>query len=285
MKRLAARVESVVLALASLSRRRNVRVAALGAGLLIAATATSVDGYHRMPGATSPLADSTAASPAASSPDTTLSGPQAGAKNIVQVHNLVDQKLRIEGRVQLSGNPAPGVAPVNIAGSYSSCANCSTLAVAMQIVLISKSTYYAAPQNAATAVNYACTGCVTAAVADQWVISVDDPTQIPPRARQLANDLDAQLRAIRATAISVQDALQKLQSVVAEYNDLAASLMSRQSLTTDSTTPGATPAPEASMSPSPDSSGATPTATPSATQPDPSPTPTASESPSPTASP
>jgi putative peptide zinc metalloprotease protein len=59
----------------------------------------------------------------------------------------------------------------NTAVAYSSCTDCRTVAVAIQIVLVSGETTEATPQNMALAINYQCTECETLAAAYQFVFA------------------------------------------------------------------------------------------------------------------
>ena len=51
---------------------------------------------------------------------------------------VVDGRLRIRGGIQLNHIPGPTVGPVNLADASSSCVDCQTIAVAMQINLIGR---------------------------------------------------------------------------------------------------------------------------------------------------
>lgn len=62
---------------------------------------------------------------------------------------------------------------VNAAYALASCSNCTTVAVAFQVVLVVGQSQVA-PQNLAAAVNYRCISCVTGALAQQLVLTVDD---------------------------------------------------------------------------------------------------------------
>ena len=88
-----------------------------------------------------------------------------------------DGKFRPKGRIQVNHIPGDNAQPVNDAEAYSSCTNCETFAIALQVDLISRTATTIAPQNIAVAVNYQCSHCSTSARAIQYVIRVDDPTQ------------------------------------------------------------------------------------------------------------
>ncbi|MDQ0575348.1 hypothetical protein [Agromyces albus] len=61
---------------------------------------------------------------------------------------------------------------VNEAHAYASCSDCVAVAVAFQVVLIMEDAQVVVPQNLAVAANYDCYNCITAAIANQLVLSV-----------------------------------------------------------------------------------------------------------------
>ncbi len=63
---------------------------------------------------------------------------------------------------------------VNSAYALASCADCTTVAVAFQVVLVLGQSDVV-PQNLAAAVNYSCIECVTGALAQQLVVTLDGP--------------------------------------------------------------------------------------------------------------
>jgi putative peptide zinc metalloprotease protein len=158
------------------------------------------------------------------------------------VRNLVDGTLKVDGNVQLGRIPGPVAAPANLAQAYSSCAGCQTLAVALQVDLITADTRQATPENAAVAVNYACTDCDTVALAFQFVLTVDDPTQVPDRANELMAQMRQELHGMQGDpTLTLSDAEARVAGVVVQFQDLLASLNQQQDETTDPTSPGATP--------------------------------------------
>jgi hypothetical protein len=97
----------------------------------------------------------------------------------------------------------------------------------------------------ALALNYKCTSCHTIVRASQYVIQVDDPTQVPDRVRDLVNEMNRQLNQLAGDR-SVADAGQAetvLNGVLGQFQDLAQDLMDQRDETLDPTTPGASPSP------------------------------------------
>ncbi len=242
-----------------------------------------VDSTNPDPGASPGAASSAATSGSNPASETPVQGGASPA-NIVQVSNRTDGRLRVEGRVQFNEIRGSVVTPVNIASAYSSCVNCQTLAVALQLNIFPRSATTIAPTNVAAAVNYHCTSCTTVARAIQYNIGLDDPDAAPDRTRFLVARMKAAVAAAgRASSLTGAEA--QIGAVIADFQDLAGAMTSQRDLATDDTTPGAGSAP-ASASPSPSTpatslspSPSTPTPTPSAspqpaTTPEPSPSPT-----------
>jgi putative peptide zinc metalloprotease protein len=64
---------------------------------------------------------------------------------------------------------------VNSAYALASCRDCTTVAIAFQVVLVVGQSDTIVPQNLAAAVNYNCISCVTAALARQLVLTIERP--------------------------------------------------------------------------------------------------------------
>ena len=71
----------------------------------------------------------------------------------------------------------------NSAYALASCADCKTVAVAFQVVIVVGQSNAIAPENLAAAINYNCISCVTLALAQQLVVTVDRPLSDEARAQ------------------------------------------------------------------------------------------------------
>jgi putative peptide zinc metalloprotease protein len=80
-----------------------------------------------------------------------------------------------------------GVSTANSAYALASCADCKTVAVAFQVVIVVGQSNAIAPENLAAAINYNCVSCVTLALAQQLVVTVDRP---------LTDEASAQIEAL-----------------------------------------------------------------------------------------
>jgi len=147
------------------------------------------------------------------------------AHNIVKVLNRTDNKLRVRGNVQLDKVQGGSEQPVNIALAYSSCTDCQSISVALQIALSSPDAQIQAPQNAALAFNVSCTRCHTVALAFQYAYAVEDPSLLPDEAQGLIREMDRELQTIHADPrIGLQEAEARVVSVVYRFNQFAQSI-------------------------------------------------------------
>ncbi|HET9848277.1 MAG TPA: hypothetical protein VFR68_06955 [Candidatus Dormibacteraeota bacterium] len=251
-----------------------------GAIPYVIAAAIVLLGVSGVAAATGTFSSSPSATPASSvsavsSPTGQVSGFQAagGGDNIVQVINRTDGKIKMDGRVKLDKIPGPNVGPKNEAFAFSSCTDCDTLAVALQIDLTRADSHHVQPFNKAMAVNFQCTRCVTVALAYQYVIPVADPNQVPSDVREMIRQMNDQLGSIRSPHESLSDAANQVEAVISHFQEYAGDLIAGRDQATDATTPGATPIPAESPS-----AGATVSASPTDSS---TPTPQATVSPSP----
>lgn len=201
----------------------------------------------------------------------------SGGRNEVRVVNKTDRTLKVRGRIQLNKIPGSTATPSNLAYAYSSCTDCQTIAVALQINLISKQARTIAPQNVALAINERCTRCVTVARAIQYNIQVDNPNQEPEEVRDLIKEMNKTLQEISSDkSLTLPQAESRINAVIAQFQNLTASL-SNQRDEDDKDDGKPTPTPSTTVTTTP-----TGTATPTSTT---TPQSTASPAPSPSPSP
>lgn len=181
------------------------------------------------------------------SPDRLALAAGGGAHTVVRVVNRSDGRRIVQGQVDLVRVPGPHAAPVNRAEARGSCTDCQTFAIALQISLISRDATQITPVNSAVALNVGCVRCRTVARAIQFVQQVDDPTEVPKEAAELARKLERELDGIRrAGDLSTAEAEARIESVIARFRGMAAMLDDRRDEADDSSP---TPSPAASPSP------------------------------------
>jgi putative peptide zinc metalloprotease protein len=167
----------------------------------------------------------------------------------------------------------------NQAFAFASCTDCTTVAIAFQVVLVLGQADVVVPQNISGAVNYACLQCMTYALAQQLVLSVDRPLSQAGTAAIAA--VWAQIQQLAQTIQGVP--LDQVQSLLAGYEQQIVDIVHAEAA-------GQTPTPSPpSDIPTSVGGGGVPSANSSSDQPtsadSAAPSPTASESSSPTDSP
>lgn len=108
----------------------------------------------------------------------------------------------------------------NAAVAYSSCENCKTTAIAIQIVLVTGSPSVVTPQNLAVALNENCTLCETFAGAYQIVLGTGGPVEFTGEGRRRISELKREIRRLRKEDLSPPELKTRLDSIVAELKEV-----------------------------------------------------------------
>jgi putative peptide zinc metalloprotease protein len=103
-------------------------------------------------------------------------------------------------------NVADGVVDeTNTATAEASCVDCTTIAIAFQVILVHGDADYVAPENKALAANVECDECLTYAKATQIVVDMDGKVLSANGRRRLAL-LDQRMRRVERNANQMSDA-------------------------------------------------------------------------------
>jgi putative peptide zinc metalloprotease protein len=167
----------------------------------------------------------------------------------------------------------------NAAVAVASCENCRTVAVAIQIVIITGEADVITPENAAIALNYQCTSCETLASAYQFVFTTNGKVKFTKKAwremweiKQGVEDLLAQVEAgeidlptlqaeldvlMDRLGVVIEDAVERGKKDRHERGD------EEEDAVEESPTPVPTMSAETSASPEPEPTDAEPSPTPS----------------------
>jgi putative peptide zinc metalloprotease protein len=211
-------------------------------------------------------ATSTPKQPAWVFPFTRPSAPGPGGNQALAV-NTKDGSTQYDIAFALVWADGTSVTNTNAAYAFASCRQCTTVAIAFQVVLITGSARVVIPQNLSGALNYSCVQCVTYALAQQLVLSV--PNTLSAQERQRLDALWAQIGSFAATIKDLP--LDQIRTQLLAYENQIQTIVvgaangPSQPSTTSSSSPtsGASPAPSATgapPSPTPSATTATPTA-------------------------
>jgi putative peptide zinc metalloprotease protein len=113
---------------------------------------------------------------------------QSGDTNAAQAVNTEDGSSLFDFAFKIRRVAGDTVDQTNVAVAYANCESCQTVAVAIQIVLVTTDPKVVTPTNVAVAVNEECTTCSTLAAAYQFVYGNGGPVRFTPEGRKRIND-------------------------------------------------------------------------------------------------
>jgi putative peptide zinc metalloprotease protein len=94
----------------------------------------------------------------------------------------------------------------NAAVAFASCDSCRTVALSIQVVLVTGNPDTVTPENVALAFNVDCTSCETLASAYQWVLSTDEENvRFSPEGRLAINEIRKGLRELGQSDLPVDE--------------------------------------------------------------------------------
>lgn len=112
----------------------------------------------------------------------------------------------------------------NAAVAYASCTDCTTVAIAIEIVLVESSPTVVNPQNVAIAVNELCSLCVTVANALQFVVGTDGPVQFDEQGREalerIRHELDRIKDDLKDGRLTLEQLQAKIESIRSRVRDI-----------------------------------------------------------------
>ena len=104
----------------------------------------------------------------------------------------------------------------NVAVSYASCTGCRTLAIAIQIVIVTGSPGTVTPVNAAIALNENCTLCETFASAYQFVIGGSGPLRLTGEGQSRIRHIANEVRELGRSDLPIDEIQARLDELMAE---------------------------------------------------------------------
>jgi putative peptide zinc metalloprotease protein len=103
----------------------------------------------------------------------------------------------------------------NAAVAYSSCNSCTTVAIAIEIVLVENNPSVVDPTNVAIAVNYQCTLCATFAAAYQFVVSTNGPAHFTAEGNRELAEIHKELEDLQKEDLTLDQLVAKLDEIKA----------------------------------------------------------------------
>ncbi|TMB67194.1 MAG: hypothetical protein E6J43_09060 [Chloroflexi bacterium] len=144
--------------------------------------------------------------------------------NIADVFNETDNSFETVGNVDLDVIEGPDVVPANIAWAQSTCTDCNSMAVALQLALYESGATNVSPENGAIALNIACTRCFTYARAYQLVLPVNNSRDVAENAEneveKLQKRLEKVLEKTREGKTAIDSSLAEIDTIVSDFRAL-----------------------------------------------------------------
>jgi putative peptide zinc metalloprotease protein len=133
-------------------------------------------------------------------------------KDGASVFRLAFQIKKVAGDVVDNGNAAV---------AFSSCESCRTIAISIQIVLVTGDPETVTPQNIAIAINENCTSCETLASAYQWVLGTDEQNvRFTPEGRLAINEIRKELRDLGRSDLPVAELQARVQQLMIRLGEV-----------------------------------------------------------------
>lgn len=171
---------------------------------------------------------------------------------------------------QVSGNV---VDSQNAAVAFSSCSDCQTVAISIEVVLASGNPTTVAPVNEAIAINENCTSCDTLAAAYQFVYALDTKLKLTAEGHQQLADIHQQLEQLRNSGLSIEQINTQVGTLMGQLTNVLNHQLiavNEPAAGPDAATAATTPSNPSPTSNSPTDTTTTPTNTPADTTPLPS---------------
>ncbi len=109
----------------------------------------------------------------------------------------------------------------NAAVAYSTCESCRTIALSIQIVLVTGDPETVTPENFAIAINENCTSCETLASAYQWVLGTDEENvRFSPEGRLAINEIRKELRELGKSDLPVDELQARVHQLMIRLGDV-----------------------------------------------------------------
>lgn len=158
---------------------------------------------------------------AARADDHAGAGGSGGGDNVAVAVNTKDGASVFRLAFAIRRVHADVVDAGNAAVAYASCADCQTIALAFQVILVTGEPDAVAPTNLALAYNESCSSCVTFAAATQILVDTNgQQVRFTKEGRQRLQALRKHLKALRDEALTIERMEAELAAARAELADI-----------------------------------------------------------------
>ena len=108
----------------------------------------------------------------------------------------------------------------NLAVAFANCTDCQTVAIAIQVVLITSDPDVVTPENLALAINYQCSLCETLASAYQMVLTTGGPVRFTPEGMRRIAEIRRRLHELRRSDLSIAEIQAQVAALTAELREV-----------------------------------------------------------------
>ena len=178
-------------------------------GIIAAITAAVVGlgGLALADGGVPIVSSGTETSSATSDPSSTTTtapgSPGASTDNVAAAVNTTDGRTVYAISLKIVQTDADAIDATNAAVAVASCADCQTVAIALEGVLVVGDPTNFEPTNLALAINSGCTSCQTLASAYQYIVQNDTRVRISGEGRREIADVRAGLQSLRHSGLDI----------------------------------------------------------------------------------
>ena len=147
---------------------------------------------------------------------------QARADNAAVAVNTKDGSSVFKFAFKIKHVVGDVVDETNAAVSYASCTSCTTMSIAIEIVLLEGSPSVFTPTNEAIAINFECNLCNTFASAYQYVIQRPGPVHFTPDGMQELHEIRQAIRDLERQGLPAFELAEQLKPLIARLETVLA---------------------------------------------------------------
>ncbi len=146
----------------------------------------------------------------------------AGGDNAAIAVNTTDGSTLVRTAFAIRHVMSGVVDQKNAAVAYATCTSCTTVAVAVEIVLVESNPTTVTPQNIAIAYNNVCTLCLTVADALQFVLSTAGPVHFDAAGNRILASIKQELESLKHENLTLDELQAKIDGIRGEILDVLA---------------------------------------------------------------
>jgi hypothetical protein len=182
-------------------------------------------------------------------------GSAAAQDNVAVVVNTHDGLDLFRAAFKIVRTTQDVVDQSNAAVAANSCSDCSSTAIALQIVLIFSDPSEVTSTNLALAYNELCSSCIAIAEAYQWILTTGGVVHFTPDGNRRLAEIYRRLQELRTADLTPEQLQAELDEIKAEIDDILATELEpagapqEPATTTENTTTTTTTAPAETTEP------------------------------------